>query len=87
MLTDMAGVFNFFIMRVTQDWHEVCKTDLVWEIVFKYYNEETSLAEPERKESHEVPKKYRVWKYKDACEEECLKINLVIQKKFIFDRC
>lgn len=67
--------------RITADGVMVSETDLVYEILYHYYNAEVSLAEPHQTESKNVPLQYPVWRFKLACQKRCWKLNSQIENK------
>jgi hypothetical protein len=62
-------------MRYTQDEMQVFDTDMVWEILFRYLNPETSVAEPETRMVKLIPPQARIWAYHATCEAECRRLN------------
>lgn len=68
-------------MIPTQDHHFVNDFETVWEIRYRWYNAETSLAEPEQVRASDT--KGRIWKDRFPCSMECLRINKENQNKEI----
>lgn len=60
-------------MRHTQDSHIAHETDSVFEIQYRRYNAETSLAEPTMIMCSDTSGK--IWKFYGACDFACRKIN------------
>lgn len=66
--------------RITADNVRVMPGDKVFEIVYRYYNAEISLAEPSGNVCRNVPEKFKVWKHLSNCRMECRRLNQQITK-------
>lgn len=58
-------------MRITEEGYHVEETEFVYEIMYRYYNEETSLPEPEGKLVRDVPVGWKIWKHRRECWLAC----------------
>jgi hypothetical protein len=54
---------------------DVLPEDEVWEVMYRYYNAEVSVPEPERRQAGEIPKGVKIWKSFEACKSECRRLN------------
>lgn len=61
--------------RLTMDHYRVLEGDMVWEIMWERYNEETSQAYPYENLVENVPEQFPIWWIKDNCLKECRKLN------------
>jgi len=61
----------------TQDGHNVTDNHSVFEITYRRYNDETSLAEPTMIRADEGPN--RIWYSYANCKKVCDKINLKLK--------
>lgn len=61
--------------RITEEGYWVEDGEAVYEILYHYYNAETSLAEPHLTEARKVPTGYKIFKNKNVCHFACVQIN------------
>lgn len=64
-------------MRQTEDNIWVTESEMVWEIMYRYFNGEVSRAEPEARSAKEIPFKYKIWKHRGNCQAQCFLNNNV----------
>jgi len=58
-------------MRITEEGYQVEENEFVYEIMYRYYNEEVSLPEPDGKLARQVPMGLKVWKSELECRKAC----------------
>lgn len=61
--------------RLTQDGHIIFDQDVVWEIMYKRYNSESSEAYPEARHANKIPTKYPIWASQRQCQKRCDELN------------
>lgn len=61
-------------MRKTEDGFMVDKSEFVYEIIFRYYNEEASIPEPDNRQVMNIPEGVKIWKERPSCQTACNKI-------------
>jgi len=66
-------------MRLTEDHQYVLPYDSVYEIQWRRYNEEISLAEPTLLMAETAPGK--IWKFWNGCKAECDRLNNSLTEK------
>lgn len=59
----------------TIDGHIVTENDLVYEIMYRYYNPEYSDPVPEQRKLKDIPQGTKVWYRKINCHVECQRIK------------
>ena len=60
---------------MTQEGYEVEDNEPVYEILYKWYNPEVSMAEPYLTVVEKVPKDFKMWKHKNGCLGYCIYLN------------
>lgn len=70
-------------MKQTVDGEFVNPDEPVWEILYQRFNEETSMAYPERVNAGDT--NGRIWMNRFPCAMECLKINKANQYAPLID--
>lgn len=71
--------------RRTQDGCLVGDHDIVYEIMYRYVNRETSLAEAESRQVCEIPLEAKIWKHKSNCISRCYSLNRIAARKSMYD--
>lgn len=66
-------------MLHTEDHQFVTLYESVYEVQYRRYNEETSLAEPTLVHAELAPGK--IWKYWNGCKKECDRLNNSLTEK------
>lgn len=61
-------------VRITEDNHTVKGNELVYEIMYRYYNPEVSLPEPEQRAVRLIPEDRPIWLHRQNCQIECDRI-------------